>query len=143
MNPSEKIAYDYLKSLGYLEKDILYNHSTSPDFITVDGKWWEVKKVDIFSNICFTYNQLELYNYHNTNIILVFNGTILTILQFYDLKDSICNSELLHLNRYFLCVLTDTWKVFAKCRSDWIQYRDTHIDEINAFAEEWLKQQGV
>lgn len=44
MNETEKIAYKYLLSLGYADSDIRYHTNISPDFVTRDGKRWEVKK---------------------------------------------------------------------------------------------------
>lgn len=45
MNPTEKIAYNYLLKIGYNSTDITFQRNKSPDFITKDGKRYEVKKI--------------------------------------------------------------------------------------------------
>lgn len=45
MNKTETLAYQWLQDQGYSVSDIIFRKTDSPDFITADGKGWEVKLV--------------------------------------------------------------------------------------------------
>lgn len=43
MNATERATYEWLKRRGYEEQDIEFQYASSPDFVTGDGRGWEVK----------------------------------------------------------------------------------------------------
>lgn len=45
MNKTESKAYNWLLSKGYDELDIVFQGRGTPDFLTADGKGWEIKLV--------------------------------------------------------------------------------------------------
>lgn len=54
MNKTEEKAYEYLlKYRDYSEKDIVFQHNITPDFITSDGRGYEVKQVKRVCNSSF------------------------------------------------------------------------------------------
>jgi hypothetical protein len=58
MNRSEQICFEWLKSIGYKEEDIVFNQARSPDFKCKDGKRYEAKR--LYGNrILFYSSQLK------------------------------------------------------------------------------------
>lgn len=44
MRPTESAAHCWLVSQGYAPNEITFQYASSPDFVTPDGKGWEVKR---------------------------------------------------------------------------------------------------
>ncbi len=85
MNKNEIIGYNYLLSLGYKENNITFHKMMSPDFVTSDGKGWEVKvKPKRCSGIkhIFTPKQFSLPD--NTEIIFVDGKEVIESINFKD-----------------------------------------------------------
>lgn len=97
MNKTEKIAYKYLLSLGYVGSDIRFHSNISPDFVTRDGKRWEVKKGSDKRKAIFTSAQLLFMDF-NTTIIFVANDNIITTRPFYEIMYE------MGLGRLVICV---------------------------------------
>lgn len=77
MNQNEIIGYNHLLSLGYKPSEIKFNYKTSPDFITSDGKGWEVKNIDSLH-----FSEYQMFMPLDTNIILVDNNNKPTVFRF-------------------------------------------------------------
>lgn len=92
MNCREKHAYNYLLSLGYAEKDIKFNKMASPDFITSDGKLWEVKPDMTLSIHNFTWKQLYCMPM-DTIILLVNDGGVMNERLFQDVYGEMLGYE--------------------------------------------------
>jgi len=71
MSLIEKKAFDWLLRQGYREEDITYNPNSTPDFVTSDGRGWEVKRL-YKGRIEFTKNQLEVLKKSPNITVLVF-----------------------------------------------------------------------
>lgn len=57
MSPTELAAHEWLRRQGYGADQIVYQHSRSPDFLTSDGRGWEVKRA-FYSSVSFGARQV-------------------------------------------------------------------------------------
>lgn len=79
MNASEKVAYQYLQTLGYTDSQIEFQSRRSPDFLTSDGKGWEVKLIRQ-NSITFSQVQINQLKMHSdVAIILVRDAQVKSI----------------------------------------------------------------
>ncbi len=95
MNKVQQKAYNWLISQNYNEKNIVFQARKTPDFLTSDGKGFEVKLLYGKSTIWFFDSQFDLLTkMKNTNIIVFdsINDTpILNISSNSMIKNSIIN----------------------------------------------------
>lgn len=86
MNISEQKAYRWLQYQGY--KGIVFRARVTPDFITEDGKGFEVKKARN-NSIWFSYGQFESLQEMSNTDILVYDDdeTPIAIIPFNEIKD--------------------------------------------------------
>lgn len=73
MNKTETLAYQWLQDDGYSVSDIIFRPRTSPDFITADGKGWEVKLARRWQ-VVFTKSQVANLRAH-PNVTLLLWGS--------------------------------------------------------------------
>jgi len=72
MNKTETLAYAWLIEQGYSEADITFRHRQSPDFLTEDGKGWEVKLARQ-KQVVFSETQIIQLREHPDVTILIFD----------------------------------------------------------------------
>ncbi len=71
MHKSETKGYSWLLKQGYSEEDIVYQKRKNPDFLTSDGKGFEVKRL-YAKTVWFTRNQFEEIKNMKDVTLLVF-----------------------------------------------------------------------
>lgn len=138
MNESEKVAFKYLCEQGYLETDIKFQSRSSPDFITLDNKKWEVKRV-FHNSIFFTYSQKYEFPKHDINVIITTKKEIVCVIPYSEISTIITENGTAHLNEKFFCVLDEMDLLFNKIRCDWLKYQEEHKEELEEMAMEWDK----
>jgi hypothetical protein len=70
MNESEKIVYEYLKSKGFSEEQIICNENVSPNFLAFKNvEKFEVKQANNNNEIYFS--DLQRKNFKNETIVVV------------------------------------------------------------------------
>lgn len=76
MNESEKVAFEYLKSKGFNENQIIFNQNVSPDFLVCkEIQKFEVKQANSSNEIYFS--DLQRRRFKDEKIIVVKDGNIL------------------------------------------------------------------
>lgn len=129
MNESERVAHEYLISIGYKEENIYYDNANSPDFIaakTKNGKvrysGWEVKTAPVV----FSKAQFESMEY-DTNIIVVGEQKVVYHKRFYEFlipnylkygsENGITDIHINGINErgFFHPVITSEWVNDNKC----------------------------
>ena len=73
MNKSEIKGLNWLISKEYLEQEIVFQARKTPDFLTSDGKGWEVKKVYGKNTIWMSASQFERIKTMKNTTVVVFN----------------------------------------------------------------------
>lgn len=73
MNKTELVGYRWLLSQGYSEKEIVFQRRKTPDFITSDGRGYEIKLKRANTIVLFESQFKTLIGLKNT-FILVFGG---------------------------------------------------------------------
>ena len=81
INKSEIKGYNWLLSKGYKESEINFRVCDTPDFITLDGRGWEIKRV--YNNQIYMsksqFERLKLMN--NTQVVIFIDEDELPILE--------------------------------------------------------------
>ena len=73
MNKSEIKGLNWLISNGYSEQEIVFQARRTPDFLTSDGKGWEVKKVYGKNTFWMSISQFERIKLMKNTTIVIFN----------------------------------------------------------------------
>ncbi len=118
MDRFETRAYRWLISQGYKEDDIIFRFHGTPDFITKDGKGWEVKtmkyKTGNIQSITFSGNQIYVlmeavntyilvYKYHDKDDVYDYSNDLEPI--------SIIDTNKLKNNKFVDNILVCTYDV--------------------------------
>lgn len=82
MNQTETLAYEWLIAQGYSQEQIAFQRRRSPDFVTADGKGWEVKLVRENSIIFSTSQLLSLRDHSHSTVLIFRTGEAAPIGQF-------------------------------------------------------------
>jgi len=72
INKSEIKGYNWLLSKGYKESEINFRVCDTPDFITLDGSGWEIKRVLKKNKIYMSKSQFERLKLMNNTKVVVF-----------------------------------------------------------------------
>jgi len=71
MNKSEIKGYNWLISKGYTESDIIFQGRSTPDFLTSDGKGWEIKRLYGKNLIWMSASQFKrIKQMENTQVVI-------------------------------------------------------------------------